>query len=797
MIHDEMHVVAIAETLCQYRLVISAPALGDNGEAGDGSASKKPTEWKCHKVILCAASDFFYEKFILGGGGGAGSAEEGGAEGGGDEAAADGNGGAEDGNGGGDVVVIPALPNDPVTRKELDLTDAVPLALRYCYCNQDWAEIEPDIVDPVALFAAAALLKIKSLVTRSLQYLEETVLSRDTCASLFYHSTLLGPAAADLCEMARQKLLDEFCYLGPDDYAKLCRLPMESLLPLLQDDDLLVQDEGEVYGLVNRVLRTRLERTEQTLSLSGVKLSEAQFFVNQPVLFELVLVESGCAITSGSYYPPESERYSGRTQERIVVEPGTRGEFPFPEEEGFALALDMPSLYNTNVSALQAPEIVIRALKEVLPEDADPSNPATSDEVKVDNALRYEVIAEGILPKEAYVKQPTSPSMRRKLGLAETATSSAGEKKVAEVGGAGGGGDGGADAAEGGGDGDAAEAEEQPVYSVALKFKDDSRGEILFSVAVTEKGATAGDEEAGDEGAAAEGGGDAAAAAPGADGAEEGGGEGGDTAGVETGPTEVQANLPLTEVDVDALLDAVRFPYLQHQTLIEAARDPVLHEATAQHLVVEALSARLSAYEPGGIIGDVKPRNSLMRALVPVNKSGSKKQLALPDPKSPMKTLKVETKAAPVIGGVATLDNPFLFEQEQDFDSNGLLHFLATNGKKSAWKNPQGLGQVQVLKSGVGFGKSEDLVGREALNLRTTNAENSFFGIDLQTDRLFVCAGYFECSFPFNGTDQDGLPKAACRAFRVVQIGKNSSGSYNLGLSGIELYGKAVRGNYP
>lgn len=39
--------------------------------------------------------------------------------------------------------------------------------------------------------------------------------------------------------------------------------------------------------------------------------------------------------------------------------------------------------------------------------------------------------------------------------------------------------------------------------------------------------------------------------------------------------------------------------------------------------------------------------------------------------------------------------------------------------------------------------------------------------------------------------------KGGYRYFRIVQIGKNSSGSDNLALSGIELYGKTVAGRFP
>jgi len=35
------------------------------------------------------------------------------------------------------------------------------------------------------------------------------------------------------------------------------------------------------------------------------------------------------------------------------------------------------------------------------------------------------------------------------------------------------------------------------------------------------------------------------------------------------------------------------------------------------------------------------------------------------------------------------------------------------------------------------------------------------------------------------------------RYFRVIQVGKNSSGSDNLGLSGFELYGRVISGRWP
>lgn len=40
-------------------------------------------------------------------------------------------------------------------------------------------------------------------------------------------------------------------------------------------------------------------------------------------------------------------------------------------------------------------------------------------------------------------------------------------------------------------------------------------------------------------------------------------------------------------------------------------------------------------------------------------------------------------------------------------------------------------------------------------------------------------------------------PRGGYRYFRIVQVGRNSSGSDNLSLSGMELYGKIVAGRFP
>jgi len=144
-----------------------------------------------------------------------------------------------------------------------------------------------------------------------------------------------------------------------------------------------------------------------------------------------------------------------------------------------------------------------------------------------------------------------------------------------------------------------------------------------------------------------------------------------------------------------------------------------------------------------------------------------------------------------------------------------------------------GLGQVLAITSGVGFGMLEDLVGRSIVNLRTRNSPHSYFGVDLLGDRLLILEGYclrnrsstshalvrWCCQGSVDGKTWDVLDErenisalrkagatayfdvqarggAAYRCFRIVQVGLNSSGSDNLALSGLELYGRAVAGKW-
>lgn len=187
------------------------------------------------------------------------------------------------------------------------------------------------------------------------------------------------------------------------------------------------------------------------------------------------------------------------------------------------------------------------------------------------------------------------------------------------------------------------------------------------------------------------------------------------------------------------------------------------------------------------------------------------------------------------------------FVYEYDFDENKVFYYLGTLGKMSPYRNPHELGQVKVFGSSNGKGLLADFVGRESVNLRTLNEENSFIGVDIGQERFLVPSCYsiknrnslshvmlgwqLEASndktnydiidkkifFCGNAQQNQGIEKErnllkqpGCtstwninkkikekysngfRYFVLRQIDKNSSGGYNMAISEFELYGEAI-----
>ena len=80
---------------------------------------------------------------------------------------------------------------------------------------------------------------------------------------------------------------------------------------------------------------------------------------------------------------------------------------------------------------------------------------------------------------------------------------------------------------------------------------------------------------------------------------------------------------------------------------------------------------------------------------------------------------------------------PISFNYQHDFDDNGIVYWIGTNGKAAYdWVNP-GLHGLVVVTSSEGrnlpYGKLEDILSREAaaLNCHTNDDRRAWFAIDL------------------------------------------------------------------
>ena len=82
------------------------------------------------------------------------------------------------------------------------------------------------------------------------------------------------------------------------------------------------------------------------------------------------------------------------------------------------------------------------------------------------------------------------------------------------------------------------------------------------------------------------------------------------------------------------------------------------------------------------------------------------------------------------------------FRYAYDFDENGALYWLGTQGKTQNYVNPYSLNQVKVFFSSMGRGSYEDFVGRALVNCRTLNEPNAFMGIDFGLERILIPSCY-------------------------------------------------------
>jgi hypothetical protein len=300
-----------------------------------------------------------------------------------------------------------------------------------------------------------------------------------------------------------------------------------------------------------------------------------------------------------------------------------------------------------------------------------------------------------------------------------------------------------------------------------------------------------------------------------------------------------QSNETLTEASISSLLSKVRWSHLSHSDLLSAANSSFLSQA--KDLILEGLSAQLSRHESTSFIYKIEtlPRKSLTK-FFPNKSTPSLQNRDLHPEKNSKKSLKNIIKTQ-----ISSQDHSIQdeFRYQSDFDQNGLLFYLATQGCSEKWQNPHLTGQVRVFASSLSFGKLEDFVGRTGNSLRTGKDQPAFIGIDLGPERLFELAAYsirnsVNTSYAFfnwkveasvdrtrwkvvdkrihftgnkevdrnmemernllvrrAGTSTWAVsPAGGFRFFRIVCVGDNVSGTSNIGISCVEIYGKVVDG---
>jgi len=309
----------------------------------------------------------------------------------------------------------------------------------------------------------------------------------------------------------------------------------------------------------------------------------------------------------------------------------------------------------------------------------------------------------------------------------------------------------------------------------------------------------------------------------------------------------VGALVDLSEDFIQDLFDAVRFPLLSHDQLLQAGRK----EYVPKQNIVEAISARLNPYEEAES-AHLAPTESRpppgeyegAEGTVELGEEPQKAPSAAPPTRAKAphaaRTFGEEAGAGKVEGRDVHICN-----YVSDFDRNGILYYVGSNYGNSVWTNPSAKGRVCVLASSCGHGEPHDLVGRTVANFRTKDEEGAWVIVDFgerrraQLTHYSLMARQFKSHYPrgwvlegsVDGSQWIGmiaheeedamaggggttftwrladtmdandatsamqaascadLPAKFVRFVRVRQTAPNSSGSYNLMLSCMEFYG--------
>lgn len=180
--------------------------------------------------------------------------------------------------------------------------------------------------------------------------------------------------------------------------------------------------------------------------------------------------------------------------------------------------------------------------------------------------------------------------------------------------------------------------------------------------------------------------------------------------------------------------------------------------------------------------------------------------------------------------------DPMVFKHQSDFDENGLIYFIGSNGRTTEWVNPGQYGLVTVTSSDgkqLPYGKLEDILSRDSVsvNCHTKDNKKAWFAVDLgvyiipTAYTLRHARGYGRSALRHwllqaskdslnwvtlvTHSDDRSLsePGSTCtwpidcpadetqgfRHIRIQQNGRNASNqTHYLSLSGFEIYGRVI-----
>jgi hypothetical protein len=711
-------------------------------------------EFKCHRVVLCSCSRYFYERFIT----------------------------SETPAAAGSAVGLPALPEDSEVKRQVDLASSFPIALAYAYSGQRWEAIIDQVTraNAIGLFAIAALLGMPKLADETFKFLGDPALDAATVTRLLYTSITLASNGnaegfADVQNHCLEELKRRFSAAceTTEDRDLICRLPTDVLVQLLGSDDLSVTSEGTVLDVVKTILERRLGNAPGSLTFHSIRLTEAGEVFSK-------LTEQA---TNGAVWEAEISE-AGKPQ---------------------TVATSAQKLVQNDAGDIA----VDQELKLTAPAKADANMQVTLRARAAGTSGAGQVLFTGTVPLEklmASENQEAEHSVEvqmpngEKCGVVHLKCrhEAGGDKKESE----------GGEGAEGD---EAKQSQEAAKVEEAKKLLDAVRFPHLTHEELFQAASWAASD-----------------------------------------PVLVEAGAQ------QKVLQALSAKLERHEHADSAAK--ALAEQPTQ-LPRRARAPQTAPLSPDGARRHAYDAASpARRHIMALHDAAGSVQASAEKPLS-FERRNGDFDEGGALYWLGTSGQTQVWRNPMSMGCvhalAGNTQVLVYLQDQNAWKPHQ---NAWTASSGVGFGKLEDVVGRKAVNLRSGNSPGSYFGVDLLGDRLLVVQGYClrnrssataQSGIAYTGVtataaatshnltswvlqgsidgqtwtnidqreDKFSLQRAgatayfevdntgvAYRCFRVVQAALhsdqlvravNSSGSDNLCLSGIELYGYAIAGSWP